>query len=55
MVPGRMVLNTVTSTAIVITVTLYCMAALPTIKQLSYRFCGGQSPRAGRGRGREDS
>ncbi len=30
---GQLVLSTVTSTAIVVTVTLYCMAALPTIKQ----------------------
>ncbi|MET7355719.1 AI-2E family transporter [Streptomyces mirabilis] len=35
---GRMVLSTVTSTAIVITVTLYCMAALPAIKEFCYRF-----------------
>ncbi|MFF5301614.1 AI-2E family transporter [Streptomyces sp. NPDC013161] len=35
---GQVVLSTVTSTAIVITVTLYCMAALPTIKQFGYRF-----------------
>ncbi|MET7573275.1 AI-2E family transporter [Streptomyces sp. NPDC005492] len=35
---GQMVLSTLTSTAIVITVTLYCMAALPTMKQFCYRF-----------------
>ncbi|MEV6020176.1 AI-2E family transporter [Streptomyces sp. NPDC051997] len=35
---GQMVLSTLTSTAIVITVTLYCMAALPAIKQFCYRF-----------------
>jgi len=35
---GQMVLSTVTSTVIVITVTLYCMAALPTIKQFGLRF-----------------
>ncbi|MFE2708237.1 AI-2E family transporter [Streptomyces mirabilis] len=35
---GQMVLSTVTSTAIVITVTLYCMAALPAITEFSYRF-----------------
>ncbi|MFI1769842.1 AI-2E family transporter [Streptomyces sp. NPDC020800] len=35
---GQMVLSTVTSTAIVITVTLYCMAALPAIKEFCYRF-----------------
>ncbi|MFE2070440.1 AI-2E family transporter [Streptomyces sp. NPDC059467] len=35
---GQMVLSTVASTAIVITVTLYCMAALPAIKEFCYRF-----------------
>ncbi|MET7682118.1 AI-2E family transporter [Streptomyces sp. NPDC005423] len=35
---GQLVLSTLTSTAIVITVTLYCMAALPVIKQFCYRF-----------------
>lgn len=35
---GQLVLSTLTSTAIVITVTLYCMAALPAIKDFSLRF-----------------
>ncbi|MEW1776877.1 AI-2E family transporter [Streptomyces sp. NPDC086777] len=35
---GQKVLSTVASTAIVITVTLYCMAALPAIKEFCYRF-----------------
>lgn len=35
---GQMVLSTITSTAIVITVTLYCMAALPAIKEFCYRL-----------------
>ncbi|MER5903310.1 AI-2E family transporter [Streptomyces mirabilis] len=35
---GQMVLSTVASTAIVIIVTLYCMAALPAIKEFCYRF-----------------
>ncbi|GGY62233.1 hypothetical protein GCM10010326_66360 [Streptomyces xanthochromogenes] len=33
-----MVLNALVSTAIVITVTLYCMAGLPAIKTFCYRF-----------------
>ncbi|MER5531545.1 AI-2E family transporter [Streptomyces sp. NPDC002677] len=35
---GQMVLSTVASTAVVITVTLYCMAALPAIKEFCYRL-----------------
>lgn len=35
---GQLVLSTLTSTAIVITVTLYCMAALPAIKEFGFRF-----------------
>ncbi|MFJ9567526.1 AI-2E family transporter [Streptomyces fuscichromogenes] len=35
---GRLVLTTLTSAVIVITVTLYCMAALPAMKQFCLRF-----------------
>ncbi|MFE2586700.1 AI-2E family transporter [Streptomyces sp. NPDC059378] len=35
---GQMVLSALTSVAIVITVTLYCMAALPAVKQFCFRF-----------------
>lgn len=35
---GQVVLSTVTSTVIVTTVSLYCMAGLPTIKRFCYRF-----------------
>ncbi|MEU6895584.1 AI-2E family transporter [Streptomyces sp. NPDC046557] len=35
---GQIVLSTVTSTVIVITVSLYCMAGLPAIKRFCYRF-----------------
>ncbi|WP_328472936.1 AI-2E family transporter [Streptomyces sp. NBC_00448] len=43
---GQMVINVVTSAVIVITVTLYLMAALPTIKQFCHRFVpGSRRPR----------
>jgi predicted PurR-regulated permease PerM len=38
---GQLVISLITSTVIVITVTLYVMAALPTIKQFCYRFVPG--------------
>lgn len=38
---GQLVISLITSTVIVITVTLYMMAALPTIKQFCYRFVPG--------------
>jgi predicted PurR-regulated permease PerM len=38
---GQMVLNVVTSMVVVVTVTLYMMAALPTIKRFCYRFVPG--------------
>lgn len=38
---GQLVISAVTSTVIVITVTLYVMAALPAIKQFCYRFVPG--------------
>jgi predicted PurR-regulated permease PerM len=38
---GQVVVSVVTSTVIVITVTLYVMAALPAIKQFAYRFVPG--------------
>ncbi|WUH95639.1 AI-2E family transporter [Streptomyces sp. NBC_00433] len=38
---GQLVISLITSAVIVITVTLYVMAALPTIKQFCYRFVPG--------------
>ncbi|MEE4544791.1 AI-2E family transporter [Streptomyces sp. V4-01] len=38
---GQLVVSLITSAVIVITVTLYVMAALPTIKQFFYRFVPG--------------
>ncbi|WNI14470.1 AI-2E family transporter [Actinacidiphila sp. ITFR-21] len=38
---GQLVISAVTSTVIVVTVTLYVMAALPAIKQFGYRFVPG--------------
>lgn len=38
---GQVVISAVTSTVIVITVTLYVMAALPAIKRFGYRFVPG--------------
>ncbi|MEE4546576.1 AI-2E family transporter [Streptomyces sp. V4-01] len=38
---GQLVVNALASTVIVITVTLYMMAALPAIKRFSYRFVPG--------------
>jgi predicted PurR-regulated permease PerM len=38
---GQLVISALTSTVIVITVTLYMMAALPAIKRFSYRFVPG--------------
>ncbi|WP_308012331.1 AI-2E family transporter [Actinacidiphila acidipaludis] len=38
---GQLVVSLITSAVIVITVTLYVMAALPTIKQFCYRFVPG--------------
>jgi predicted PurR-regulated permease PerM len=38
---GQLVISALTSTVIVITVTLYMMAALPAVKRFSYRFVPG--------------
>jgi predicted PurR-regulated permease PerM len=38
---GQLVISALTSTVVVITVTLYMMAALPAIKRFSYRFVPG--------------
>ena len=38
---GRLLLDTVTSLAVVVTVTLYFMAGLPAIKEFCYRFVAG--------------
>jgi predicted PurR-regulated permease PerM len=43
---GQLVISVVTSAVIVITITLYVMVALPTIKQFCYRFVpGSRRPR----------